>query len=231
MKHYLINTTIAASLLVGAGVTSLDGNEETGVIGPADSIELTGKDGDLTLKNNDGHLSWGENKTNTAWSIGFMETGKALSQLMRAEHFQEARNDLNEELEEQISGSRKALDAILEEGKSLEPDDPESHDLRQRAEQIYAEFQNMQKYGADARAALLSEQMQESYSEIIDSVNVVADRMNIDMVLRFIPPDRDFEQGNPDSTIMQIRLRTALRLPEGIDITDDVLSELGLDQQ
>ena len=28
---------------------------------------------------------------------------------------------------------------------------------------------------------------------------------------------------------MQIRLRTALRLPEGVDITDDVLVELGLD--
>ena len=49
------------------------------------------------------------------------------------------------------------------------------------------------------------------------------------MVLRFIPPDGEFEQGNPDSTIMQIRLRSALRLPEGLDITDEVLAELGLD--
>ena len=55
--------------------------------------------------------------------------------------------------------------------------------------------------------------------------------MNIDMVIQFIPHDDEFETGNPDSTITQIRLRTALRIPEGVDITDDVLSELGLESQ
>jgi Skp family chaperone for outer membrane proteins len=75
----------------------------------------------------------------------------------------------------------------------------------------------------------MSEQMQNAYNEILEAVNVVSERMNIDMVLRFIPPDGEFEQTTPDATIMQIRLRTALRLPEGIDITDDVLAELGLD--
>jgi len=87
----------------------------------------------------------------------------------------------------------------------------------------------MQQLGADARGALYAEQMQESYKEIIEAVNVVAERMNIDMVLRFIPPDDEFEQGNPDSIIMQIRLRSALRTPKGLDITDEVLAELGLD--
>ena len=62
-------------------------------------------------------------------------------------------------------------------------------------------------------------------------MNVVSQRMQIDMVLRFIPPDGEFGQTTPDATILQIRLRTALRLPDGIDITDDVLSELGLEVQ
>ena len=77
----------------------------------------------------------------------------------------------------------------------------------------------------------MAKQMQESYDEIIEAVNVVSERMNIDIVLRFIPPDGEFEGGTPDSTIMQIRLRSALRLPDGLDITDEVLSELGLDDE
>ncbi|MFT5206085.1 MAG: hypothetical protein ACI9GC_001394, partial [Phycisphaerales bacterium] len=54
---------------------------------------------------------------------------------------------------------------------------------------------------------------------------------NIDMVLRFIPQDTDLIHETPEATMMQIRLRSALRLPEGIDVTDEVLSELGLELQ
>jgi hypothetical protein len=127
--------------------------------------------------------------------------------------------------------TRAGLDAISEEAKSIDPEDPNTHEIRQRWEQLYDKFQKLKKIGAEARGTLYAEQMQESYNEIIEAVNVVAERLNIDMVLRFIPPDGEFEQGNPDSTIMQIRLRTALRLPEGVDITDEVLAELGLDSQ
>ena len=102
--------------------------------------------------------------------------------------------------------------------------------MRQRWQLLYDEFTQMQQLAAEARGALYSEQMQESYKEIVEAVNVVAERLSVDMVLRFIPPDDEFEQGNPDSIIMQIRLRSALRAPEGLDITDEVLAELGIDE-
>jgi Skp family chaperone for outer membrane proteins len=174
-------------------------------------------------------MSWGDKKTSTVWSVGFMETGKALSQLLQADHYMEAREELNAELAQSIVETRNALEAVKVQAQSLEPDDPNTGALRQKWEQLYDEFQKLQQLAADARAALLADQMQESYAEIIEAVNVVSERAQVDMVLRFIPPDGEFEQGNPDSTIMQIRLRSALRLPEGLDITDEVLAELGLD--
>ena len=229
MNNNTTNVAIAVSLFVAVITTTLMSTEKTGTLGPADAVVLAGSDGDLTVKNSDGRMSWGDKKTSTVWSVGFMETGKALSQLLQADHYIEAREELNAELAQSIVETRNALEAVKVQAQSLEPDDPNTGALRQKWEQLYDEFQKLQQLAADARAALLADQMQESYAEIIEAVNVVSERAQVDMVLRFIPPDGEFEQGNPDSTIMQIRLRSALRLPEGLDITDEVLAELGLD--
>jgi Skp family chaperone for outer membrane proteins len=223
----LTSITIATILFASVITTVVIGGDDPKKSGPFDSITLAGKK-DLTLKNVDDHISWGDEKANTVWSIGFMETGKALSQMLQADHFLDARNELDEELKEQISDARELMESLQEEGQTLDPESPEVPSFRQRWESAYGEFQKMQQLVAEARATLMAEQMQEAYNEILEAVNVVSQRMSIDMVLRFIPPDGEFEQTTPDATIMQIRLRTALRLPEGIDITDDVLSELGL---
>jgi Skp family chaperone for outer membrane proteins len=224
------NILIAVALFGCVMTSAVMSGDDPGKLGPLDSITLAGEN-ELIIENKDGHISWGEEETSRVWSIGFMETGKALSQLLKADHFKEARQELDDELSGQMEETRAGLDAISEEAKSIDPEDPNTHEIRQRWEQLYDKFQKLKKIGAEARGTLYAEQMQESYNEIIEAVNVVAERLNIDMVLRFIPPDGEFEQGNPDSTIMQIRLRTALRLPEGVDITDEVLAELGLDSQ
>ena len=100
-KFYSI---IIATLLLLAGVitTSVIGGDETGKLGPLDSITLAGEK-ELTIKNADGHIAWGDDKTNKVWSIGFMEEGKALSQLLQTEHFLDATQfELNDELKTQI---------------------------------------------------------------------------------------------------------------------------------
>ena len=230
MQHKLTPFIIATSLFLSIVLTqSLQSSEENGKLGPIDSITLAGSDGDITVKNSDERISWGEEKTSKVWSVGFMETGKALEQLMKADHFVEVRDELDEELEEGLKAARETLDEIGERGRSLEADDPEGPALRQEWESAYRNFEQIQQAAIKTRGELAAEQMEESYNEVLEAVNVVSDRLNIDMVLRFIPPDSEFEGNSPDAAIMQIRLRTALRLPEGIDITDEVLSELGLE--
>ncbi len=230
MQHKLTPIIIATSLFLSIVLTqSLQSSEENGKLGPIDSITLAGSDEDITVKNSDERISWGEEKTSKVWSVGFMETGKALEQLMKADHFVEVRDELDEELEESLKAARETLDEIMERGRSLEADDPEGPALRQEWESAYRNFEQIQQASIKTRGELAAEQMEESYNEVLEAVNVVSDRLNIDMVLRFIPPDSEFEGNSPDAAIMQIRLRTALRLPEGIDITDEVLSELGLE--
>ncbi len=220
-----------ALLLVTVVTTTITGSDNPDKLGPIESLTIHGEDEELTISNHGGRISWGDQETSKAWSVGFMEVGKALSQLMTAEHFIDEREILEEDLQKTMSSARDTLDALREEGQGLQPDDPSIPEMRQRWDQTYTELQRLQKLAGEARAALLAEQMKSSYDEIVEAVNVVGERLHIDMVLRFIPPDGEFNLSNPDSIMSQIRLRTALRVPEGIDITDEVLAELGLDAQ
>lgn len=230
MQNKLMPTIIATSLFISMVLTAtIQSSEEDSKLGPVDSITLAGADGDIKISNADKHLSWGEEKTSRAWSVGFMETGKALEQLVRADHLVEVRDELDQELDEQLSAAKEILDEISERGRAMEPDDPDGPATRQEWEHAYRNFERLQQECMQIRGKLASEQMQEAYKEVLEAVNVVADRLNIDIVLRFIPPDGEFEGISPDSTLMQISLRSALRLPEGVDITDEVLSELGLE--
>lgn len=232
MQKQFFSILTAVGLLFGLVLTAnLQSSEDDGKLGPIDSITFSGSENDLTISNSGERLSWGDEKTSRAWSIGFMEPDKALEQLMMADHLVEARDELNEELDEQLAAVRATLDAIRDRRQAMDPDDPESPALRQEWDNTNRKFARIQQQVRKIRTTLVADQMQESYSELIEAVNVVSDRMDIDIVIRYIAPDRDFEDVAPETTLLQIRSRTALRIPEGIDITDEVLSELGLEMQ
>ena len=160
-----------------------------------------------------------------------MEVGKALSQMMEASHFVDARTELQQNLEEQMQEARDVLDTIMAEAKALPEDSDEHPAMRQRWDLAMGEFQQLQQLATEQQGALFAAQMIKAYEEIVTAVEVVAENKNVDMVLRFIAPDEPIETTSPDVAIMQIRLRTALTYPKGIDLTDDVLTELGLDAQ
>ena len=223
--------SISALLLAGAVVTTLTGSDETGVIGPVDTITLGSGDDAINITNRESRIAFGEATTSTVWSMGFMEVGKALSQMMEASHFIDARTELQQNLEERLQDARDVLDTIMEEAQALPEDSDEHPAMRQRWEQAMGKFQQLQQVATEQQGELFASQMIEAYEEIITAVEVVAENKNVDMVLRFIAPDETIETTNPDVAIMQIRLRTALTYPKGIDLTDDVLAELGLDAQ
>ncbi len=222
---------ISTLLIAGAVASTLTGSDETGVIGPVDSIQLGSGEDAITLTSDEGHLSFGEAKTDTVWSVGFMEVGKALTQMMEASHFVEARTEMQQTLEGRLQEARDVLDGIMEEAQALPQDSEEHPAMRQRWDQAMGEFQQLQQAASEQQGALFASQMIEAYEEIVTAVEVVAERNGVDLVLRFISPDEPIETTSPDVAIMQIRLRTAITYPEGIDLTDDVLAELGLDAQ
>ena len=231
MKNAMQTITIAILLLTGTVATTLIGGDETGVFGPVDTITLGSGNDSVNITNRDSRIAFGEATTSTVWSMGFMEVGKALSQMMEASHFVDARTELQQNLEERLQEARDVLDIIMEEAQALPQDSDEHPAMRQRWDQAMGEFQQLQQIATEQQGALFASQMIEAYEEIITAVEVVAENKNVDVVLRFIAPDEPIETSNPDVAIMQIRLRTALAYPKGIDLTDDVLTELGLESQ
>jgi len=231
LKSSTQSITIAVLLLAGVVVTTLTGSDETGVIGPVNKITLGSGDDAINITKRENRIAFGESETSTLWSMGFMEVGKALSQMMEASHFVDARTELQQNLEGRLQEARDVLDAIMEEAQALPEDSNEHPAIRQRWDQAMDEFQKLQQAATQQQGALFASQMIEAYEEVVTAVEVVAENKNIDLVLRFIAPDEPIETISPDVAIMQIRLRTALTYPEGIDLTDDVLTELGLDAQ
>ena len=77
---------------------------------------------------------------------------------------------------------------------------------------------------------LAAKHLEQAYRDMIDAVNVVGERLDIDIVNRFIPTSEEFDLRSVESVTMAIRLRPALRYPEALDITIEVMEELSLDE-
>ena len=98
MKHLTTIAIILGGLAILRITEAIAVVDDAATLGPVDGMWLAGKDGNLSLRNEDGHLAWGEEATSRALSTAFVHVGRALEPLMAADHFVEARQDLNEEL-------------------------------------------------------------------------------------------------------------------------------------
>ena len=59
------------------------------------------------------------------------------------------------------------------------------------------------------------------------AIDRIAERRGIDIVYRFVPGDTAFDAETHDQAMLSIETRTALRYPTELDITADVLAEIG----
>ena len=183
------------------------------------------------MRNVGGRIAWGDEAPDRAYSVGFVFIGKVMSRMMQSEEVQEERERIREELADEEREHQERLSAIQARGQTLDPE-KDADQLQavfeewQNAEQMYRQWQQR----AMARTGKVeAEYLERNYLELVDAVNVVADARSIDIVYRFTPPDHEFATDDPRNAMSTIRLRPALRYPEDLDITDDVLEELGLE--
>ena len=239
-RERLIVYTLLA-LIAGWNVLVLAGRPRTAAyaapapraadeLGPADSLRLAGDDADLVLRNRAGRLSWGEEPGDRTYSLAFVHIGRILVQLIDADELVEERQALLEELQESEEDFQERLDAIRRRVEELDPQGPEARESMEEGNRLLQEYR---QWGAEAKArqgAQRADHFERVYRELVSAVNVVADRKSIDIVLRFIPPDLPFESSNPEMAMSTIRLRSALRFPDALDITPEVMEELALEE-
>ena len=198
-------------------------------LGPASELVLDGGGSDVTLKADEGHLAWGDSASDRAWSEAWVSIGPLLDHLMRDETFQEERQLLAEQLQEDEQLIIDALESVRERIEGLEPDDPDTQALAQEGRNLLQQRDGFIQAAQIAQSQLAGTQLERAYRELIDAVKIVAEAKGIDMVHRFIPTDEPFKSNNAADATLEIRLRSLLVYPEGLDITSDVADELGLD--
>ena len=203
-------------------------------LGPASSLTLENESAEaVVVQVTEKRLAWGDSPQKRVYSAGYVHIGKALSELLQGDSFIEENQALQDELQEMQQSLLEAFQSVQERIKDLTPEDSEFEAISKEGQGLLKQREMLIQQANAAKATLGAEQVERAYRELVDAINVVADRLDIDTVHRFIPTDDPFEiQPGPgafQAAMLQIRLRSVLRYPEDLDITSDVLEELGIE--
>ena len=199
-------------------------------LGPADALKLIGDGGkELEIRAKSGRVAWGEGDFKQTYTTAFVDIGKALNPLMESTQYVEEREALRKELEATEKEYREKLEALQSELRGIDQQSPEFQEKIQAGQALFQEYE---KWGRDVAIKRRDEMdvrhLQAAYKELTNAVNVVADKLGVDIVLRFIPAENEFKSANADQALTEIRLRAAVKYPEKLDITSEVLEELSL---
>src|SRR5688572_26650419 len=198
-------------------------------LGPAEALKLVDGQKEITVRNRDGRLAWGEGDFRQSYSIGFVDISRALNPLMESQAFMDEREALRKELEASESDYKTRLEGINSQLEGLDRESPQFQEKWEEGRKLYEEYSTWARDVAMRRHNELAvKHYQQAYKEMTSAVNVVADKLGVDMVLRFIPTENDFKSTDAEGALNEIRLRTAVKYPEKLDITSEVLEELSL---
>ncbi len=196
-------------------------------LGPADAIILAGKDA-LRLTNAEGRLSWSQEPNSRVFSLGTVHVGRILTALLKSEKYSNELEELSTASKTKDEEFRKQYGELMEEAKGINKDSPEFPAMREKFEAFQKEYTAWRETNESAGREMMARHYQGAYSDIRDAVDVVADRRKIDLVMRFVPPGDKIEPGDDADVVRQLSARTFLRVPESMDLTEDILSEMHL---
>ena len=194
----------------------------------ADEVVLSGRE-PLVLSNRDERLSWGNRPTERVWSFGAVHIDRVIKALMQSDAYLGEREELEQELIEMEQEFSARGEALQEEYADISEEDPDFPEAQQRMQAMMQEYQQFAQVAQGRMGQLQTIQLERGYREMVEAVEVISDEKSIDMVVRFIPTAEPFGTNVVEQAMLQIRLRTLLRYPDAIDITEDVLEELDLE--
>lgn len=197
-------------------------------LGPASALTLTGDDKPLVLHNGKGRLAWSDDAHSKAYSIAFVSTNKAMGKLLEAEHYTVPLQSLSDELTARDKEFKDRLNSYRQQNANVRPEDPKYREIQQVFAAMSDEYQRWMNEARGRMEQLETSQIELAFRELVLGVEVVAERLNIDIVYQFVATADDFATSNPSRATLAIRERSALVYPEQLDITDAVLEELSL---
>jgi Skp family chaperone for outer membrane proteins len=224
----LVVALLALLSNTGSGRSADAGLDDPERLGPADELVLAGE-APLVVRNRENRIGWGERPTARAWSFGAVHIDRVIKALLQSEGYKAERDDLEEELMEMDGEFTARGEELQAEYADITEDDPAFPEAQQLVQQFQQEYQQFAQMAQARMGQLQTQQLERGYREMIEAVEVVSDQRELDMVIRFIPTAEPFGTIAVEQAMLQIRLRTLLRYPDTIDVTEDILEELDLE--
>jgi len=211
-------------------------------LGPAETLTLVEGEKQLVVRSRGDRLAWSDSDhargDRLAWSdsdharaysIAFVHVGRAVGPLMEAQEYEEELVRLREELQGRDQEMTERIAAFQEENRQVEPDDPRAPEVQRAFQMMLQQLERVRMEGAQRLDQLRAGHVEQAYRDLVAAVEVVAQRRQIDIVLRFVPTANDFQAQSLAAAYTGVRARVALKYPEALDITDAVLEELALE--
>ena len=131
-------------------------------LGPADAVILAGKDANLSLRNGDGRIAFGEQPTAKVWSMGAVNSDKVMKLLLKSERFEEERKALEEKAKSKDEEFRKRYQELESKYKDIDPKAPNFEQGRKEVEGFFKEVEDWRKEIQDRLSKLQAEQVEKA---------------------------------------------------------------------
>lgn len=223
----VLSSALTAFLVIGLQ-TPAGAREPLAVdLGPAEAFILTGKT-DLRITNTDGRISWSKEPTSRAFALGTVHIGRILGALLESESNTREREEFAATNAAKKSDFDQRYKELVEKAKATDRESPEFPAVREQFEEFQREFSQWSQATETQGQELVAHQYDTAYASIREAVEVVADKRHVDLVMRFVPPSEKLRAGEEAELAQQLQARTFLRVPESIDITEDILTEMNI---
>lgn len=203
-------------------------------LGPADALLLSdanparGGAKELRVKADRGRIAWSDRDTARAWSIGAVHVDRAMKSILAKSGYQSRRDELDGEARTQDEDFAKRFEELRQRYANVDPQSPNWAEANESLERLRSEYMTWRDGSMRIREKFFAEQIEEGYRELVAAVEIVAERREVDIVIRFMPTGDPFEADTLMTAREQVLGRTFLEYPDAIDLTADVLRELGI---
>ena len=233
MTTSIVATSVLSSALTAFFMSGLDHSASARVmplpqdLGPADALVLSGKS-DLRVTNVDGRISWSDQPSSRAYSIGTVHVVRILGALLQSDKFSSEKSELGSARQKKGEEFEARYKSMLEKAKGIDKDSPDFPAVRAEFEDFQKEYSAWNAQSDKEFDEMYTRHYQTAYADLREAVEVVSDRRKIDLVMRFVPASDKIASGEEASIAQQLMARTFLRSPDSIDITEDILTEMNL---
>ncbi|RLS64051.1 MAG: OmpH family outer membrane protein [Planctomycetota bacterium] len=203
-----------------------------GDLGPADKLLLTASEGEpLSIVNREARIGWGDKATNRAWSIGAVHSDRVMRALMASPSIQEKVKELEEQAMATDAEFQKRAEDLQAKYKDVKPGDAGQQEGMQAFQALNAEYTAFRESKLKEVDQVRAGQTEDAYKQLVTAVDRVCEREQIDLVFRYIPVEVPFKAEGLQQVYSQIQLRTFVKHPAAVDITDAVIKELGVTEE